>query len=169
MEKEDQKIKHDFARFAFSTLSDQIKQADTKAFGVLSIIGVLTAGLLARLNAIKSAVGLNSTWIILFIISAVLIIFTLKAVIRVIFPRLANNPLHERSILYFRDIVAQPKQHYVNLASRYTNEKLLEGLYIDVYNLSIIADAKFASLRKALILTVLTFAWTITIILLSYR
>jgi hypothetical protein len=169
MEKEDAKIKHDYARFTFSTLTDQIKQADTKAFGILGILGVLTAGLLSRLNTLKSAVGINPTWIVLFIISAILIIVALKAVIRVVFPRLSTNQLSERSILYFKDIVAQPKQQYVHRATTYTTEKLLEELYKDIYNISNIVDAKFASLRKALILTIITFAWTIAIILLSYK
>ncbi len=169
MEKEDSKIKHDFARFVFSTISDQIKQADTKAFGVLGILGVLTAALLSRLASIKSATGITTTWIVLFIISALLIVFALKLVVRVVFPRLATNKSNEKSILYFRDIINQPKAHYVQIAQSYSHEGLLTSLYQDTHNLAGIADAKFSTLRNALIMAVITFAWTITIILLSYN
>jgi hypothetical protein len=167
-EKEDQKIKHDFARFVFSTISDQIKQADTKAFGILGTLGILTAALLTRLASIKSATGLNTTWVILFIVSSLLIILALKSVILVVFPRLNKNDTNERSILYFQDIIAEKKISYVQKASNYKNNKILDFIYSDIHNLSNIANLKFIALRKALIISIIAFIWTIIIILFSY-
>ncbi|MDO8564185.1 MAG: DUF5706 domain-containing protein [Nanoarchaeota archaeon] len=167
-EKEDQKIKHDFARFTFSTINDQIKQADTKAFGILGTLGILTVALLTRLANIKSATGITPTWIILFIISALLIILALKSVIIVVFPRLNKNDINERSILYFQDIAAEKKINYVQKASNYKNDQILSSIYRDIHNISNIANLKFTALRKSLIISIITFIWTIVIILLSY-
>jgi hypothetical protein len=168
-EKEDKKIKHDFARFVFSTVSEQIKQADTKAFGILGILGILTMALLNRLAGIKSITGITPTWILLFVISALLIMLALKSVIRVVFPRLSKNEIHERSILYFQDIIAEKKVGYIQKATNYKEDEILSHIYQDIHNLAQIASSKFTALRKSLIIIIIAFVWTILIILLSYK
>ncbi|GEM_PF-5321971 len=59
MPSEDRKILGDFPKFIASAIADQIKQADTKAVGVLGILGIVTGALLSRLNSLKAVVGVS--------------------------------------------------------------------------------------------------------------
>ena len=166
-DKGDTKVRADFSRFIVQNLADQIKQADTKAFGIMGVLGILTAGLLTRLNAIKSPTGVTVEWAVLFIISACLIILALKAVIRVVYPRMSFSA--NDGVIYFNDILKNESKEFVRKGLALSAEETIHESYKDAYSLATIAKAKFKALRYALITVVVAFIWTMVILILSFR
>jgi hypothetical protein len=162
----DQKVATDFPKFIAVSIADQIKQADTKAFGTISIIGIVTAALLSRLNSLKASVGvLNDTWLILFGISAILILVALKAAVTVVYPRLSKPG--KESFTYFGDISSITKDQFIEWGKGLTFDQVRDQTYINAYSLSKIADKKYKSLRRAMLATVLAIVWTLGVLLFS--
>ncbi len=162
----EQKVATDFPKFIATSMADQIKQADTKAFGTLSIIGIMTAALLTRLSVIKSAHAvLSDFWIILFGISAVLIITALKSALAVVYPRMGKA--EGKSLLYFKDISSFKEEEFLNWGQQVDVREIVRQTYLNAYNLARVADKKYAELQRAILFTLLALVWTLVILLLS--
>lgn len=158
----DIKVRADFSRFVFTSIVDQIRQTDTKAYGVLGILGILTSLLFNRLGAMRSSIGTNLTWWIIVVISALLFILVLGSVIGIVYPRLSKK--NKESILYFGDISKHSKEEYLNKAMDYSAEDVIEEAYKQSYSIAVIANKKFTALRIAMINLVITFIWTFIIL-----
>lgn len=162
----EQKVATDFPKFIATSMADQIKQADTKAFGTLSIIGIMTAALLSRLSVIKSAqVALSESWILLFGASAVLIIVALKFALAVVYPRLGKA--EGKSLIYFKDIVLLKEEEFLRRGQDIDAGEIIRQTYLNAYNLARVAEKKYSELRKAISFTLLALVWTLVILLLS--
>ena len=163
---EDTKTLADFPKFITNSIADQIKQADTKAVGVLSILGIVTGALLARLNAIKIMVGISDPlWIFIFGISVVMIMLSMKAIVRVVYPRLSKK--NGGNMTYFADISLSSQQEYISGMRALSTDEIISKSYLLTYNLAKIASKKYRALQQAMILTMFTIIWTIAVILLS--
>ncbi len=164
-ERDDQKVRGDFSRFVFSSITDQIRQTDTKAYGILGILGILTSLLFNRVGAMKSSIGSSLTWWIIVAISALLFIFVLSSVIGVVYPRLSKK--NKDSILYFGNISEHTKNEYLQKTMRYSAEEVIEEAYKQSYSIAIIANKKYIALRLAMINLLITFIWTFIILSVS--
>jgi hypothetical protein len=162
----DPKVATDFPKFISTSITDQIKQADTKAFGTLGIIGIIISALLSRLSALKAAEGVISPlWLILFGISAVLILIALKASLKVVYPRLSKPT--KKDMTYFGDISGLSKEEYVEWGRNANLNTIIYESYNNVHNISLVASKKYAALQKAMISTGIALIWTVFIILFS--
>ncbi|MEN9649741.1 MAG: hypothetical protein RL094_708 [Candidatus Parcubacteria bacterium] len=162
----DPKVATDFPKYIATSITDQIKQADTKAFGTIGIIGIATSALLARLSVIKAAKGIiDPVWIALFGISALLILIAIKFSITVVYPRL-TKPKKE-DMTYFADIAALSKQEFIEWGSKLTTEGVINETYKNAYNIALIAKKKYAALQKAMFFTAVAIAWAILVIIFS--
>jgi p-aminobenzoyl-glutamate transporter AbgT len=164
--KPDPRITTDFPKFIFTSLADQIKQADTKAFGLLTIIGIVTAALVTRLNALKTSLGItHPLWIFIFSFSFVMILVSIKCVVRVVYPRAGKNT--SKSMTYFRDIAAISREEYVRKGESLDAASIVRETYDNTYTLAQISNTKYKALREAIIVTVVTIAWTVCVLLFS--
>jgi hypothetical protein len=162
----DPRVATDFPKYIATSITDQIKQADTKAFGTIGIIGISTSALLARLASIRSAKGLIShTWLVLFGISAILILIALKAAISVVYPRLSKPT--GKDMTYFGDIVGLNREQFIAWGSNLTTEAVIHETYKNAYSIAKIASKKYNALRKAMLFTLVALIWTIGVILFS--
>ena len=167
LERHDPKVIVEFPRFIFNCIIDQIKQADTKAVGVLSILGIITSALMSRLNALKGMLGLDHPlWVILFSVSVIMILLSMKFIIRVVYPR--DSKSKDKTMIYFKDIANHSSvNEYIDKGSRLVPEDMARETYSNVYYLARIATQKYAALRQAMVLTIITLIWTIGVLLLS--
>ncbi len=164
--KEDIKTIADFPKFISTSIADQIKQADTKAVGVLGILGIVTGGLLSRLNSIKNVSGIEDPkWIFILGFSVVMILLCMKAIVLVVYPRLSKKG--SENMTYFQDIAGFSQEEYVNRGKALTTDEIITNTYITAHNLANIATKKYKALREAMILTIVTIIWTIGVLLLS--
>ena len=162
----DPRLSSDFPKFVCTLISDQIKQADAKAIGVLSILGIVTAALLSRLGSLKGISGLmDPKWVFIFSFSVVMIVITMKFIVRVVYPRASKGG--NGNMLYFKDIATQSKEDYLTRGLELNNADIIRETYADAYNLAKVADKKYAALRRAMIATTVTIIWTIAVLLLS--
>jgi len=162
----DPKIIVDFPKYIATSISDQIKQADTKALGTIGIISIITGALLSRLSVIKSNTGeINNIWLVLFVVSVVLILLALKAAVVVVYPRL-TKPKKE-DLTYFGDIANLTKDEFVTWGKGLGTNEIVHETYKNAYNLAQIADKKYAALRRAMFFTVFAIMWTVSVILYS--
>lgn len=165
-QKLDPKVATDFPKFIATSIADQIKQADTKAFGTISIIGITTAALLSRLAGLKATLDVISpVWLLLFVISIGFIFFALKAAVLVVYPRLTTSK--KEDMTYFLDISSMTKEEFLSLGKSLTTEGVIEATYKNAYNLSHVAAKKYKALRKAMIFTLIALVWAIGVILFS--
>lgn len=163
---EDIKTLADFPKFVSTAIADQIKQADTKAVGVLGILGIVTGALLSRLNVIKSVTGVaHPLWIFIFGFSVIMILFCMKAIIRVVYPRLSKKG--SDSLTYFQDISSVSRGDFVARARSLNTDQVVEQTYSNAYSLATIATKKYRALRHAMLLTGITIVWTIGVLLFS--
>jgi hypothetical protein len=109
--------------------------------------------------------GLNTTWLILFAISAILIFISLKTAVTVVYPRLSKRT--GKSFTYFGDISSLTKEEFLKWGDDLTFEKILEQSYMNAYSLSLIAQKKYKSLQRAMLFTVLAIVWTLGVLLFS--
>lgn len=160
----DMRSKLDFARFICQNLSDQIRQADTKAAAVFSVLGIMTAGLLSRITNIKVRL---TDWpiesLVIYGIAGLLLIISLKSAIAIIFPRLSKGK--KESLIFFGDIVNFKKKDYEERVLKIDDEKIVLQYSNQAAALSAIALKKFTHLRQAFILTAVTLAWVIFILI----
>ncbi len=165
----DQKVATDFPKYICTSIADQIRQADTKAFGTLGIVGITTGAVLSRLSALKTSLGgINETWLILFAVSAILIIIALKKSVAVVYPRLSRpKPAEQRDKTYFLDIAEYSKEDFVSWGKNVVAEDVVEESYKNAYNLAQIAKKKYAALRHAMFATVTALVWALGILLFS--
>ncbi len=162
----DPKVATDFPKYIATSITDQIKQADTKAFGTIGIIGISTSALLTRLSAIKAAHGIISdTWIILFGISAILILIALKAAVAVVYPRLSKPT--GKDMTYFGDIVGLDREEFLEWGKKLTLDGVVHETYKNAYSIAQIASKKYKALHNAMVFTLIALVWTIGVILFS--
>ena len=155
----------DFPKFLFTQLSDLIRQADAKAQATFYVLGITTAALLARLNAIKASGVVTMMWLGAFMLSVLLILLALKSIIAVIFPRL--SPGSKTGLVYFRDILAHEPDEFVRAGLALSEDDAARRVYEQVYRLAAIADAKYRALRYALTLTGLAIVSAILVLFLT--
>lgn len=165
----DPKVATDFPKYICTSIADQIRQADTKAFGTLGIVGITTGAVLSRLSSLKSSAGgIDDKWLILFSISAILIIFALKKSVSVVYPRLSkSNKEGARDKTYFMDIAEYSKEDFVAWGKQVTTQNVIEESYKNAYNLSKIAKKKYAALRHAMFATLVALVWALGVLLFS--
>lgn len=162
----DPKVATDFPKYIATSITDQIKQADTKAFGTIGIIGIATSALLARLSVLKGAKGIiNPVWIVLFAVSAFLILIAIKTAISVVYPRL-SKPKKE-DMTYFGDIASLTREEFVQWGKDLTLEGVIFETYKNAYSIAKIAEKKYHALRKAMIFTAIALIWAIAVIMFS--
>lgn len=152
----------DFLKSVNSYLLEQIKLADTKAAWTFSVLGIATAAIISKLTKIEWE-SLFNTKMGLFFIATILIVVSVKKIVYVIYPRVADGS--KSGIFYFRDIQAHKKEEYLQKIMNLNEEKVIESFGNQVYALSQIADKKFKALRFAMISTVITLIWVIFILL----
>lgn len=163
---EDIRVLVDFPKFIYTSIADQIKQADTKAVGILSIIGIVTAALLNRLSALKGSVGINHPmWVFIFAFSIIMLVLCMKSVIRVVYPRSTKGK--HKNLIYFQDIASFSQEEYKSKGKSLSANEILDEVYSNTHNLAKIANSKYGALRQAMILTVITIVWTVAVLLLS--
>ncbi|NQV88040.1 MAG: hypothetical protein HQ402_00600 [Parcubacteria group bacterium] len=161
----DMRTLFDFAKFISTNIADQIKQADTKAVGVLGVLGIVTGALLSRLNTLKSTIGVgHSLWVFLFAFSLIMIVITLKFIIRVVYPRTSLSK--KKNLLFFKDIATFSHEEYVEQASELSPQEFIRETHGNSHNLACVADAKYKALRHAMIFTVITIIWTVAMVAL---
>ena len=155
----------DLPKFVAIQMADLIKLADAKAIALFSVLGIMTAALLARLTAVRFQVKLTSLdmSLIAYFISGFLIFLALKTVITVIYPRLSKGNV--KGMTYFGDIVARSVEKYVEQGLKLTEEETAKNLYRHAYNLARVADAKFKALQFAYLLTGVAISWTIIVLI----
>lgn len=164
----DPRVATDFPKYLSTSIADQIKQADTKAFGTLGIIGITTGAVLSRLSAIKSTMGgVDEKWLVLFTVSAILIILALKASVSVVYPRLSKSNKSQKDKTYFMDIAEYTKDEFVAWGKSVVVEDVIEESYKNAYNLAQIAKKKFVALKKAMGLTLVALVWALAVLLFS--
>jgi hypothetical protein len=156
---------NDFAKFSSNQIADLIKQADAKAVSTLYVLGISTAALLARINAVKAAGGPNPAWGMTFAIAILLILISLKAVLSVIYPR-GGKP-EKGDMTYFESIAAQTKDAYLKNALGMTEDNIARAIHTNAYNLACVASKKYRALRVSLITTASSIVTTILILLFS--
>ncbi len=162
----DSRIITDFPKFIFNTISDQIKQADTKAVGVLGILGIVTGALLSRLNTIKDHMGIyDPKWVVIFTFSTIMVVITMKFIVRVVYPRGSSS--NTKNMIYYKDISLYSKDEYIKRGESLLNTDILKETYNDVYNIAGVASRKYKALRLAMLMTIITIIWTIAVLLLS--
>jgi len=162
----DPRLAADFPKYLCTSIADQIKQADVKAFGTLSIIGITTAGIFSRLSALKSAAGgVNEKWLVFFAVSAFLVVLALKASITVVYPRLTKSNKQDKT--YFMDIAHHTKEEFLMWGKNITTENVIEESYKNAYNLAQIAKKKYLALRKSMLFTLIALIWALAVLLFS--
>ena len=169
----DLKLAADFPRFVVTQIADQIKQADTKAFGVMGVLGAITIALLARLNALKEiSTVYDPVWVFLFLASAAFIGLSLLAVMKVVYPRLGRGvggfggEFHD-TMTFFRSVVKMSEEEYVKKGLALSNQDIIEESYHNAHDLAAIADKKYHALRIAMAQTGLALLWTLGVLVFS--
>lgn len=168
MKKEEEKglnSNTDFPKTVVSSLSDQIRQADTKAAGTITFLGIIGGILIREIDLLKNSLGDRSyIWFVVVIVSAVMLMLAFKAVIRVLYPRISKGS--KEGMYYFKDILQNSKEEYTKKGVYMTNEGIARQLYSTSYALSKVLEAKFKALKLAMILTLIVLVWTIVVIIL---
>jgi len=144
------------------TVSNEIRLADTKASWTFGVIGVASAALTNKLAKLSWEVIQEQRTMILLVITVVLIVFSIKHLIAVIYPRVSKG--RTQSILYFGDIASHQEKDYINKISTLTEEEAKKQIARQTYALSCIAKKKFHHLRYGMIYTLLTLLLVIGIL-----
>ena len=104
-------------------------------------------------------------WIFIFGMSVVMILLSIKSIIRVVFPRLSKKG--SDSMTYFKDISSVSKEDFISKGKSLSTEDIINESYNNAYALSVIATKKYLALREGIIITLITIVWTIGVILFS--
>ncbi|MBM3281654.1 MAG: hypothetical protein FJY91_02865 [Candidatus Harrisonbacteria bacterium] len=155
----------DFQKFVCQNLSDQIKQADTKAAAIISVLGLITASLLSRLSSIKVRGSLSETNMIVYCLAAALILVSLKFAIGVIFPRISKGK--STGLLYFGDISLMRKETFVKNITKIDETQISLEYANQAHALSAIAKRKYWNLRQAFILSSIALVFTIIALIVN--
>ena len=155
----------DFPKFSAGQIANLIKQADAKAVSTLYVLGISTAALLARINAIKGGGGASPMWGAVFAVAVLLILVALKSIITVIYPR-GGTP-EKGDMTYFESIATNKKETYIKTGMALTDDAIAKALYNNTYNLAKVAHRKYHALRIALTLTGTSIVTTILILFLA--
>lgn len=154
----------EFPKLVTESLTTQINQADNKALGTITVLGILAGVLTTQLDKLKDTLNANYVWMIIVAISALMLLLSFKAAIRVIYPRMSKG--NKDGMYYFEDVLQHNKEEYINRGAYLTTEGVARQLYRSSYEMSKIADSKFKSLKIAIKLTVIVLIWTIAVVIL---
>ncbi|MBI5803145.1 hypothetical protein HY448_00455 [Candidatus Pacearchaeota archaeon] len=158
----DYKLNLDFIKSVNSYLFDQIRLADTKAAWTFSVIGVSTAALVSRISKLDLVDWMIKSKVILMIIAFGLIVFSVKNVVHVIYPRVREGS--KLGLFYFKDITSQKKEEYAEKISNLSEQRILKDLSLQAHALSGIVDEKFKTLRIAIVSTIITLLWVVIVL-----
>lgn len=127
MGKDGERIRFDFPAHVNLSLQEQIRLADTKAAWVFSVLGVATGALVTSLARVAWD-DVNRMIVMMLVgVAAVLLIFSFKHVVGVIYPRLGNGK--KDSFIYFGSIIQEQKSSYIRKGDALTLEEIRKDLY----------------------------------------
>ena len=162
----DFKTNFEFVKTINSNLTEQIKLADTKAAWTFSVLGLLTAILTNILSKFKFMEIIQTKVLIYGIIAIFSLILAFKHIILVMYPRTSIG--NKAGIFYFKDIIASTREEYAQTLKSIDEERIINPMRIQAYELAKIADKKFASLKIAIISCMFALGWiVITAIMLA--
>lgn len=156
----------DFFKLTSSQISDQIRQADTKAAALFGILGILTGALLNKVNSVRLPIWIDRpVSMLMILVSFLMIILTFKFIFVVIYPRYVKSKI--KSLSFFSDIITFSKEEYYNNLSSLNNDKFLNVFSNNIWNLSQVAEKKYGALRRAFVLAILSMVFTITVLIFT--
>ncbi|MST04413.1 MAG: hypothetical protein EXS49_02515 [Candidatus Pacebacteria bacterium] len=156
----------DLLKFISSQVSDQLRQADTKAVSIFGVLGILTGLLVNKINSLKF-----SEWferpisMILIFISLFLVILSFKFALRVLYPR--KSVSDKKSLSFFGDISSLKKEEYISLVSEVEEGESINILSLNVWNLSSVASKKYNALKTAFMLGIFSLIFTIIVLVVA--
>ena len=161
----DYKVLTAFPQYIATAITDQIKQADTKALGMLGVLGVLISALLAKLNTLKSALTTsNPLWLFIFGFSAIMVLLSLKFILAVVYPR--SSKTKSASLIYFKDIASANRTAYLERGESLSEAEIVRENYANAHALAGVANRKYQALKRAMICTIITLVWVVGLLLL---
>lgn len=162
----DEKIRFEFLKIVNSTISEQIRLADTKAAWTFSVLGLLTAVLTNILTKYSLKELLVPRVMVFGIIAIGSLILAFKHIVLVMYPRISKGT--KGGVIYFRDVTQSTKEEYIELLESFNEERMAIALNSQTWELSRIAEKKFASLRTAIISCMFALGWiVVTAIMLT--
>jgi hypothetical protein len=160
----DPRVRFEFSKTINAGLQEQIKLADTKAAWTFSVLG-LFAAVLTNILSKFTWQELAQTKVLFFLIIAVItLVLAFKSIVLVMYPR--TGPGMKGGLTYFRDIIQGSKEEYLNIGREADEEKIIDAMYSQSYELAAIAEKKFSVLRRAIIFTMIALGWIVVTVIM---
>lgn len=160
-------------------INQWITASDNKAAAALGIIGIILTILFTNNTIIENCANITSTafssrtfgdiiFIVLVLMSTIYSLDGIRLIFLVICPKLTSQGKSAKSIFYFGDI-AQHKSFtdYQNAINSKNNDDILEDLQNQVYQNSIICNAKHQNLARGIKQFILGLAGLVTLYLIG--